>query len=286
MAFIVEDGEGVLGATSYTTVQFFRDYHTDRGVTGVDVGTIADAAVQALLIKATDYLNLRFGQRLRGQISLSSLASRSVLTFTAQPINDETIVLAGVTYTFKTTLTVPAVDTEIEIGANLLLTINNTISAVAASTSTSTDIVALKSNGVDTIHIFTSRDGVTTTETSATASFDVAASIGFSASRQPQLFPRKNLFHPDTGLLIIGVPTEVQQATAEYALRANTAALLPDPTVDASGLKVTGSKVKVGPIETSTDFSESVSASAIKPYPAADLLMSQFILAGGTTVRA
>lgn len=69
MAFTLEDGTGVVGANALCSVTFFRDYHTDRGRTGVDVGTIADAVVQSLIIRATDYLVKRFGESLKGQRS-------------------------------------------------------------------------------------------------------------------------------------------------------------------------------------------------------------------------
>lgn len=66
MAFTVEDGTGVAGANAIITVQFFRDYHTDRGVAGVDEPTLGDSAVQALIVRATDHFVQRFGNLLKG----------------------------------------------------------------------------------------------------------------------------------------------------------------------------------------------------------------------------
>lgn len=68
------------------------------------------------------------------------------------------------------------------------------------------------------------------------------------------------------------VPTAVQKACVEYALRALTGELAPDPSVDASTQQVLRSKRKVGPIETETEFKEA-SATGLKPYPAADMLL-------------
>lgn len=63
MAFLVEDGTGVAGANSLTTVLFFREYFADRGT---DVTALLDPVVEQTLIKATDYLVKRFGTRFIG----------------------------------------------------------------------------------------------------------------------------------------------------------------------------------------------------------------------------
>jgi len=51
MAFIVEDGTGVTDANSYQTVDAFREYWTDRGVTF----TVLDSKIESWLILSTDY---------------------------------------------------------------------------------------------------------------------------------------------------------------------------------------------------------------------------------------
>lgn len=57
MAFVVEDGTGKADATSYCTVVFADDYHTDRGNSD---WSGSDAEKQEALIKATDFLEARF----------------------------------------------------------------------------------------------------------------------------------------------------------------------------------------------------------------------------------
>ena len=52
MSFIIEDGTGVAGATSYATVAQAQAYATDRGLSL----PAAEADVQKLLIKACDFL--------------------------------------------------------------------------------------------------------------------------------------------------------------------------------------------------------------------------------------
>ena len=65
MAFVVEDGSGLSTATSYISVDFFRDHHTDRGRT-VDSGTYSNTLVQGAAVRATDYVDKRFGKKFRG----------------------------------------------------------------------------------------------------------------------------------------------------------------------------------------------------------------------------
>lgn len=71
MPFTVEDGTGLANANSYATVAHFRDYLTLRGRSGVDAGSIADEAVEHLLVLATDYIEARWAHRFRGQRSTS-----------------------------------------------------------------------------------------------------------------------------------------------------------------------------------------------------------------------
>jgi len=68
MAFTVETGAVVAGANAYMTVAQYRTHHTDRGkvVLNTTLGQ-TDADVQAAIIKATDYIDKRFGRRFRGE---------------------------------------------------------------------------------------------------------------------------------------------------------------------------------------------------------------------------
>ena len=62
MAFLVEDGTGTdPAANSYATVEQFDAYHLDRGN---DTDAVDDAEV--LLIRATDYIDQRWGPVLKG----------------------------------------------------------------------------------------------------------------------------------------------------------------------------------------------------------------------------
>ncbi len=63
MAFLPEDGTGLDLANSYIVEQLFRDHHADRGR---DVTTLTQTVVETALVRATDYIDKRFGRRFRG----------------------------------------------------------------------------------------------------------------------------------------------------------------------------------------------------------------------------
>lgn len=64
MAFTVEDGTGLAAANSYVSVADADTHHTDRGNTTWTAASNGDKEVA--LVKATDYVDKRFGRRFRG----------------------------------------------------------------------------------------------------------------------------------------------------------------------------------------------------------------------------
>lgn len=80
------------------------------------------------------------------------------------------------------------------------------------------------------------------------------------------------------------MPVNLLKATAEYALRALTAPLAPDPTVDDTGGRVIAKTEKVGPLEESTQYSESAPIQRFRPYPAADILLKDLVADTGNRV--
>lgn len=66
MAFTVEDGTIVAGANAYVTVAEFKAWHTDRAV---DVSDYDDSSISAAVVKATDYVDKRFGPKFVGDKS-------------------------------------------------------------------------------------------------------------------------------------------------------------------------------------------------------------------------
>ena len=114
---------------------------------------------------------------------------------------------------------------------------------------------------------------------------DVPFKNGLDQQSQSLSFPRAGLVDRN-GLRIIGVPHDVMQAAAEYSIRAAASPLFADPVVDDTGRIVIEKSEKVGPLEETTKYAEGGSVDQlIKPYPAADRLMKQYLTSAGGTTR-
>lgn len=173
MPFTVEDGTGIADANSYASVAFADAYFADRNNTTWSAASTADK--EFALVKATDYIELRFGSRWKGNLAPEA-----------------------------TTLS----------------------------------------------------------------------------------FPRQYLYDRKGELVDLEVPTDIQKATAEYAVRALAADLLPDPDVAASGQAIKRTFDKVGPIETEVEFEGGAARpDLIRPYPTADRLLTFWITGVGGVIR-
>lgn len=111
--------------------------------------------------------------------------------------------------------------------------------------------------------------------------------VGQRLSGRPQTteWPRMDAFDRDR-YSVNGIPAEVQEATAEYALRAGIAALNPDPDRDETGAAIASKSESVGPISESITY-VSGAVFTMPKYPAADARMYRtgLIRAGGTVLR-
>jgi hypothetical protein len=98
-------------------------------------------------------------------------------------------------------------------------------------------------------------------------------------------FPAKNAYTRDGVLLAEDeVPIQCKRACAEYARRAKSGPLMPDPLVDATGYSVVTTRKKVGPIEKEFTVMGSSGPILVRSYPAADGLMTNLLVyAGGGT---
>lgn len=63
MAFVPEDGSGLSTANGYVAVVFVDAHHTERGNAG---WTGIDSLKEQAIVRATDYIDQRFGQKFRG----------------------------------------------------------------------------------------------------------------------------------------------------------------------------------------------------------------------------
>jgi hypothetical protein len=178
-------------------------------------------------------------------------------------------------------------DTHAEIGDTLFDTLNNLAEALAAADPDTDGVISsfLIANPDNAeLTIFTVRDGVTSTETVTNGSFDNATTTGWTRHQQPLEFPRLYLYDA-AGNMVEGIPDRLKEACYEYAYRAKSAALAPDPTVDATGLQVVGNRKKIGPIETDLKYAENSTIRITKPYPAADRLLQEYVTGGNTVIR-
>lgn len=70
--FLVEDGTGLAASNSYVSESDADDYHDGRGHTDWDA--LTTAVKEAALVRATDYIDKRFGRRFRGSKSTKDQA--------------------------------------------------------------------------------------------------------------------------------------------------------------------------------------------------------------------
>ena len=280
MAIIIEDGTGVKGAQTYGAVAAFEAYMIARGI---DITGLSTPVKENSLVNATDYIDTRWGLKFHGNRLYSYLTSRSIFTLSDQPSDSETVTVGSAVATFKTTATL---DTHAEIGSTITETLNNLASALAAADAdqlADDQVVAdflIADPDAPTLTCYVVRDGVATTETSTNGSFDQATSAGYSGRPQVLEFPRAYLYDK-AGIKVEGIPVKLQEAMYEYAYRAQSAALAPDPVVDTSGLRITGTEKKVGPIVTKTSYADDQVPVITQPYPAADRLLQEFVSTGG-----
>lgn len=287
MAIVVENGSGVRGAVSYIDTPFVTSYLTERGrelENGWKIASLSDQ--EASVVKATDYIEQRFRQKFKGNKTYLDLSkARAVLLFTAQPLNGETVTVGSDTFTFVGTVVTA---TDVLIDTFLSLTIANLIAAINEN-STEVTSESFFGQSMLTLAVPSGEDGnsiVSTTDvTGASWNFAVLNGGNDQSFAQPLSFPRISLFDKD-GAAILGIPERLKQSVSEYAVRALSSSLLTDPTTDATGRVVSSKLEKVGPIEEAVVYETgTASTNILGVYPAADLLLKDFLGSVGGVLR-
>ena len=294
MALLVENGQGLRGAESYASVAYADAYLTARNrSTENSWASGVTAGKEAALRAATEFLDLRWGSRLRG-VRKYRFEGRSAIAeyiFGGLPVADETLTIGDRTYTFVSSLS-DFVENQVLIGASAADCAENLVAAINGGSTAGTNYSSLTTANVSALATLQD-DGVSVRLTARNTGSEgndipldgtvtnLTQTSGFvggtDTGSQAREFPRAALFDA-AGVIVSGVPENVKMATVEYAVRAFASPLFFDPVVDPSGRAII--RDKVGPLE--TQFSEGSALSLIiKPYPAADRLLSQYVTSGG-----
>lgn len=297
---VVENGTGVYNANAYASLGEVALYLRKRGrATAWDAATLAGRT--AAILAATDYIEKIFGGRFKGRKEFREVAvpASSVLDIATLPVATDSVTIGATTYTFVDALT-SAYD--VLIGVDVAATITNLADAinaeadaigvtVGAATAAHPDVSAVPFSAE--VYIEAKVAGVDGNEIATTASPDGENLLwtsdtlldGSDGVEQPLEFPR-SLLYLRSGQLASGIPTKLKHATAEYAERALAGTLLPDPEVSDTGKTVVSSSSKVGPIEEAFTYSDGGSIEfTIRPYPAADNLLKEFVVPLGRVYR-
>lgn len=282
--FVVEDGTGRYEANSYAGLAYAQSYLGRRNRTALwDAAT--REAQEAALIAATDYIDKRFGRAFLGQKEFQNVdvCGYNFLKVLGVPQEDDTLTVGAVVYTFKNTPTAPQ---EVLIGS----TIEDSVLEMVNALNTDTTIMATNiDENVDTLIIYHRLVGeqpevLTSTSDNSRLVWDYPMLIGGANSIEQILeFPRDNLFSR-YGNQIKGIPDKLRQATVEYASRALSSGLMPDPETSATGQEVRRVFEKVGPIESEVAYSSAVSQ-IFKKFPEADKLLVDLISSNGGVIR-
>lgn len=280
MNLIVETGEGVSGANAYAGLSYALRYLTERNKTA-EWNAVSRQSQEAALIEATTYIDIRFGTSFLGARKFTDLPffARGYITLRVNPVENDFVNIGNEIFTFKESVTN---DFEVQIGLNTTATLFN----LASEINDHSTFVEAKLNDTGSVLTITALESgevgnqiVTQASNRNSVVLDTPTlSGGREPGSQPLEFPRIRLYDR-RGVLVEGIPEKLKQATVEYASRAVTAALMPDPQYDQSGGVLSKTFVRVGPIEDEKVFLPNAFVITRK-YPMADRLLMEYT--GGT----
>ena len=297
MTLILETGGSIRDGNSYASAAYSLSYLTARNRQAENNWNGLTTPVQeAHLIAATQYIDTRWGHRFKGSRRVYYNGAKAVgrLVFSGQPSADENVVVGDYTYVFKSALSSGPVSAfEVLIGASAAVTATNLYNAIVANGETTTYSDNTEANQsataanetsaqVDLEALMDGTSGNEITLTTTSGNITVTTFVnGLDYGSQPLEFPRSGLYDQD-GVAVQGIPRALKDATVEYAVRNAANTLYSDPTVDPSG-RLLKSK-KIGPLEWEWEDGTSLSV-LIKPYPAADRLLRDYLLPEGRVYR-
>lgn len=265
MTLVIENGSGVLKSNSYVGLAYAQAYLIDRGRNVAPWSTATRLQKEVALIKATDYIDKRFGTKFLGEPLYQEMPvpARNLLIVLALPEDGDTITFNATTYTFRTAA---GGSTEITIGGSPEVCATNIVAAASDQTDMLFSVVG---SIIEMESVLTEEVLYVTSSSSPDISFESPTLVGGSSllGHQPLCFPRT---------VFSGIPEVLKMATVEYAVRSMSDDLLPDPVLDESGMQVRRRYEKVGPIEEEVVY-QSSNGTLFKAYPAADALLKTLI---------
>lgn len=297
---VVETGEGIWEANAYAGLAFVHTYLHGRGKNAAWDAATAEVRAEAI-VKATDYIDRRFGARFFGLKEHTDIVvnAYNFVTIIGNASNNDTLTVGSTVYRFRSTLQT-AYDVLIgatanDTTANLVAAINGTGTPgteYAVGTVAHPDVTAKLADGssAELIAKAAGAAGSGTVSTTSSAPLRVAVDYptlvnGSDSAEQMLEWPRRGVY-TRTGLEVRGIPEKVRQATAEYALRALTQDLMPDPALDATGKAVVSKREKLGPIEEETTYAQGGQITyKLRPYPEADRLLQEYVGDAGGVYR-
>jgi len=79
------------------------------------------------------------------------------------------------------------------------------------------------------------------------------------------------------------IPENAKEAVYEYAIRAHSAELAPDPVYATNGRQIIRERDKTGPLDEEYEYSQTVQK--FRPYPMADSLLRDYVRSGNRVTR-
>lgn len=299
MTLVLETGSGIRGANSYVTAAYVTAYLTARNRQTQNSWSTSSSTVQeAACIAATAYVDFRWGPRFKSSrlATLGGEYAKATLEFAGLPSNAETITIGESTYTFVSSLSSGLTSNyEVLIGADAAATaeaLNAALNAISdnAGALFSENVLGNVSCGAEVNSATDTQIDLTAAQIGLSGNdipLDASGATNVSATGfmngadegvQPLEFPR-HLLYDRNGIRVVGIPRNLKDACAEYAVRAVNAELFQDPTIDATGRALT--RKKVGPLE--WEWADGASLDLIlRPYPAADRLLIEYITQVGS----
>lgn len=282
MTLILETGTGVRNANSYITSAFVTSYLTARNRL-TENNWSASTSQDASCIAATQYVDIRWGQKFRGtrRFYFDGVQARAIISFAGVPLPDETVTIGSQTYRWVAELNgfdenqVLATSNVTQDRAFLINAINANCEVIAQAQESAQILLISDVKGVSGND--TPLDVSNATQINIVETFQ----YGEDEGSQPLEFPRRDLFDR-SGRTVHGIPRSLKEAVAEYAVRSHATSLFQDPVTDSTGRIVQEKFEKVGPIEERTVYAQGTTLQhLIKPYPAADRLLSEYLQPAG-----